>query len=487
MSNTTMGGGAAGRAVVAVDLGAESCRVSLLQWDGQQAGLETMHRFRNAPLEEEGHLCWDLARIRAGIEEGLVLCAQKSARPIDSIGIDGWAVDYVWLDSESVPLRNPFCYRDPRTERSQQELWKRIPRDRIYSLTGIQMIRLNTLYQLYADQCEQLPLGERWLNLPEYFLHFLGGEPVAEYTNATHTQMVEAGSKRWCTDILDSAGLDIHLAPKIVPPGTVLGTLKGPLADLPQYRSAKLIAPACHDTACAVAAIGAEGEDWAFISSGTWSLVGSVLPEACVTAAACQNNFSNEGGLGGTVNFLKNVNGMWMIEECLRRWHEQQVNWKLEDLISACGRLEPPQYTLAVDEPELLLSHNMPERINSVLRKHGHAEIPTDPGMAPQVANLIFHSLAQRYAEILQQVTEVTGKSLRKVFIVGGGSKNEYLNHLLHARSGLDVIIGPVEASTIGNAAIQMAVLDSSVESAWGVQVSAVAEWSRTIAAPVAA
>ena len=485
MTGTSHAHAAVERRVVAVDLGAESCRVSLLEWNGREAALETVHRFRNAPVECEGHWYWDLTRICAGVEEGLVLCAHKSGGPIDSIGVDGWGVDYVWLDAQLHPLRKPFCYRDPRTERAQLDLWKKISPERIYALTGIQMMRLNTLYQLYADRCERLPTGARWQNLPEYVLHWLGGEVVSEYTSAANSQMVEAGSMRWSRGIFDAAGLDIHLASKIVPPGTVVGTVQGTLAELPQYRSTKLIAPACHDTGSAVAGIPADGDDWAFISSGTWSIVGTLLPKPCLSEAAFRHDFSNEGGLGGSARFLKNVNGMWLIEECLRFWREKGADWKLEDLIQACRQLEAPPCILSVDDPELVLSQRMPDRINSVLRRQGHAELSSHPSMAPQFANLIFHSLAHRYAEILQQVSEVSGKILRRLFIVGGGSQNEYLNDLIRRRCGLEIIRGPVESSTIGNAAVQLAVLDGSVEPVWGVRADSVASWSRAIAAPV--
>jgi rhamnulokinase len=455
----------------------------LLQWDGSDAALDTLHRFPNHPVERDGQLYWDLDRICSGVEEGLAICARQAAGAIDSIGVDGWAVDYVWLNSQSVPLRNPFCYRDPRTERAQLELWKQILPERIYALTGIQMLRFNTLYQLYADQREQLPTGVSWLTLPEYLLHWLGGEAVSEYTNATHTQMVEAGSMQWCSEIMDVAGLDVGAAPKIVPPGTVLGRVQGRLAGLPEFRLTKLIAPACHDTGSAVAGVPGESDDWAFISSGTWSIVGTVLPEPCTTDVARLYNFSNEGGLGGTVRFLKNVNGMWLIEECLRSWREERTEWDVAGLIGACRTLHAPRELLAVDDPELLLSQHMPDRINSVLRKHGHKEISTHPSMAPHFANLIFHSLVHRYAEILQQLTEVTGKALRKLFVVGGGSRNRYLNELIRERCGIELLLGPVESSTIGNAAIQLAVLDGSVEPDWGVRPDAVAKWSRAIAA----
>ena len=239
------------------------------------------------------------------------------------------------------------------------------------------------------------------------------------------------------------------------------------------------------DIGSAVAGIPDDGGDWAFISSGTWSLVGTPLPVPCLSEAAFRHNFSNEGGLGGSVRFLKNVNGMWLIEECLRFWREKQADWKLGDLIHACGQLDVPDCILSVDDPELMLSQRMPDRINSVLCRQGHAELSTHPSMAPQFANLIFHSLAQRYAEILQQMSQVSGKTIRRLFIVGGGSQNEYLNGLIRRQCGLELIRGPVESSTIGNAAVQLAVLDGSVEPKWGVRAEAVASWSRAIAAPV--
>jgi rhamnulokinase len=259
------------------------------------------------------------------------------------------------------------------------------------------------------------------------------------------------------------------------------------LAELLAFRATRLIAPACHDTGSAVAGIPDAGDDWAFISSGTWSLVGTVLPEARTTAAARRHNFSNEGGLGGAVRFLKNVNGMWLLEECLRSWREEGADWDFAGIIGACRALDPPRELLAVDDPDLLLGHRMPERINSVLRNHGCQEIPTHPSMAPRFANLIFHSLANRYAEVLRQLTEVTAKPLRKLFVVGGGSRNGYLNDLIGKCCGVEVILGPVESTTVGNAAIQMAVLDGSVEPVWGVLPAAVAQWSQAIAAPVAA
>jgi rhamnulokinase len=467
------------RTSIAVDLGASSCRVSLLQWQQGSGNIRTVHRFPNSAITIDDRLYWDIERICAEVAAGIRKCAQIAEEPIDSIGIDGWGVDYVRVGSDGAPLSNPFCYRDARAERGKNAFWKVMPPQRIYELTGIQHMALNTLYQLYEDKCEGLPTGKFWLNVPEYTLYRLGGKPVAEYTSAANSQMLRAGKLEWCDEVFEAAGFDKAVAPKIVPPGTVLGPLKGPFSDLPALRNTLLIAPACHDTGSAVAGIPSEGDDWAFLSSGTWSLLGSVLSMPCTNDLASQHNFSNEGGLGGRVRFLKNLNGMWLIQECQREWVSMGKNWDIATLVCACEILPPPKFFLQVDDPSLLLPDKMLERINSVLQKQGLACVSTDPANAPETANLIFHSLAARYAEVLQYLSSVTGKTLRRLYVVGGGSKNEFLNRLIEEATGLEVRRGAAESSTIGNLAIQLAVMDGAMSAEKGVLPEAVAEWSR--------
>lgn len=247
---------------VAIDLGAGSCRVSLGEWNGTSARVIIAHRFPNEPVDRNGHLYWQLDRLCHGAEDGLRGCAElrtERVGEINSIGVDGWAVDYVQLDAVGRPLGDPFCYRDPRTETSMPEVWARIGRERIYELTGIQLLRFNTLYQLYADLLDKVTPGTCWLNIPEYLLYRLGGSKagtaVAEYTNATHTQLVDVRKREWCDEIFQKVGLDRSAAPKIVPPGTRVGLVEAPLASLPAYKNTELIAPACHDTGAAVAGI----------------------------------------------------------------------------------------------------------------------------------------------------------------------------------------------------------------------------------------
>jgi len=476
-------------ALIAVDLGAESCRVSLLRWSDDRPIIELVHRFPNGPLELGGRLRWDLEGIVQGVEEGLRASARAieegrhgRRRGIGGIGVDGWAVDYVRLGPDGKPLGDPLCYRDERTVVAEREVLSRIPASRLYALTGIQQLRLNTLHQLYADAADGIPAGARWLNLPEYILHALGARCVSEYTNATHTQLVDLKRRDWCEEIFAAAGLDVAAAPRIVPCGTSLGRLSGPLARLPAFRNAELIAPACHDTASAIAGIPAEGDDWAYISSGTWSLVGTVLDQACTTADAERLNFTNEGGAGGRICFLKNVNGMWLLRQCMDAWQQAGGVFTMPELIEAAEKLPAPEALLNVDEPDLLLPGNMPQRINRQRQQAGLVPLDESPDAAPVMATLIFHSLAARYAEVLTSVGRITGKKLKRVYVVGGGSRNAYLNRLTAEKTGLDVSCAAVESSTVGNFAIQLAALEGAYDPESGVKADAVARWAGVLA-----
>jgi len=464
----------------AIDIGAESGRVTLAEWDGARAHMRVVHRFLNGPVERDGHLYWDVDLLARGIEEGLRRAAELAPEGIDTLGLDTWGVDYVRLNEKGERLSLPFCYRDPRTETAPAEVWARISPERLYQLTGMQFMRLNTLYQLYADQRDGLPPGALWLQISSYLMCGLGAPPLAEYTNASTTNLVDVHTRNWCDEVFEKVGLDRKAAAPIVFPGVRLGPVKGPLAALPAYRNTQLIATATHDTGAAVAGIPDAGTDWAFISSGTWSLVGMPLEEPCTNDVARREDYTNEGGIAGRIRFLKNVNGMWLIEECLREWRAKGVDWKVADLVAACARQPVPKVTFPVTSPELILPGNMPGRINRELEKAGHAPLPEDGQHAPEMASVIFVSLAARYAEILKGIQEATGQKLRCVYIVGGGSQNEYLNGLIAERSGLKVVRGPVESTTAGNVAVQFAALDC--DSPKGATPAAVAEWAARLA-----
>jgi rhamnulokinase len=469
------------KALVAVDLGAQSCRVSLLRRQHGDPEIELVHRFPNGPRQTSNGLCWDAEKIFEGIAGGLRACAEAATEGIASIGIDGWAVDYVHLLPSGEAACEPFCYRDVRTEEAERQVHELVPPAQVYAQTGIQILRLNTLYQLYADKLAAKHADLPWLNLPEFMSYRLSGAPVAEYTNATHTALVELGAHEWCRPIFERTGLSLEAAPPIVPSGTVIGELQGELRELSEFREAKIIVPACHDTASAIAAIPARGDDWAFVSSGTWSLVGTVLDSPCVTNDAYQSNFTNLGGVGGKTYFLKNVNGMWLLQQCMEQWEHMGQRWSLNELIHACASLEPPDCLVDVDEPSLMVPGDTVKKLNRQLGQRGATQLAGNGVGIAKTANLIFHSLAARYAQVLSSISDVTGKKLRRLFIVGGGNQNDLLNRLTAKRTGLEVICGAVESTTIGNFAVQMAALDGSWSKDVGVSAAAVTEWAEKL------
>jgi rhamnulokinase len=457
------------RAIVAVDLGAQSCRVSLLRWLQNGPSVQLVHRVANAPVESSGCLRWNLSLLCTAADEGMRRCAAIATEGIAAVGVTGWAVDYVRLngsfataspDSARIaPIADPFCYRDTRTASAMKALHAKIPAERLYELTGIQVLALNTLYQMYADGIAGIPANLSWLNLPEYLLYRWGAKPVAEYTNATHTSMVALGKRQWSQEVFDAAGLEISAAPEIVPPGSIVGRLQGPLAELPALQNTLLIAPACHDTASAIAGIHGYGDDWAYISSGTWSLVGTLLDQPCAGPEAARLNFTNEGGIGGTICFLRNVNGLWLQDQCMEAWKTNGEHRSIEELIDAAAKLPSPQALIDVDDPRLIAPGRMPERIAAQLESAG---IPAQSFLSspPAMITLILHSLAARYAALLHQIETLTAKKFRRLYIVGGGSRNALLNRLTQKATQLELVCGAQESSTIGNLSIQMAVLE---------------------------
>jgi rhamnulokinase len=446
---------------VAVDLGAESCRVSLLRWVDDSPHITLVHRIPNGPVADGDHLRWDLEAIWAGVQEGLRLGADIAVEGIASIAVDGWATDYVRLNADGFATADPFCYRDPRNIAAEQAVHQRIDMHRLYALTGLQRLRFNTVYQLYADQMAGIPAGMPWVNIPEYVLYLLGGRKVAEYTNATHTGLVSTATGHWCAEVFEAVGLDLAAAPVLVQPGTDVGALRGPLAALPAYQGTRLIAPACHDTASAIAGIPGPTDDSGYISSGTWSLVGAVLDRPCNTPQAFEKDFTNQGGVAGEVCFHKNVNGMWLLRQSIDHWNAQgDVQWTVPGLIAQADGLGAPDRVFNVDQEDLMLPGDVPGHINQQRRAAGLAPLSEASQDAPVFASLILHSLAARYAEVFRDLMKVTGKQLRQLHIVGGGSRNRLLNRLTEQATELKVHCGYVESATIGNFALQLAADD---------------------------
>ncbi|MGC2300902.1 MAG: FGGY family carbohydrate kinase [Acidobacteriaceae bacterium] len=444
-------------AVIAIDLGAESCRVSLLRWREHAPSVFMVRRFENGP-EDHGQdgLRWNLDRICIELEAGLRSCADMAPEGIASIGVTGWAVDYVRLDASGRPLAQPFCYRDERTQSAFKAVHAIVPAASLYGRTGVQIQTINTIYQLYADKSSGVASSAPWVNLPEYILHWLGAPRIAEYTNATHTGLVDTETRQWSGPIFQALGLDLAAAPDLVPPGTALGPPREDLRRLPAFATTQLVAPACHDTASAIAGIPERLGGWAYISSGTWSLVGVPLTHSLRSHASYSRGFTNLGAADGGVLFHCGIPGMWLLRQCMNTWVPDR-RWSLAQLIEEAKRLPSPDHWLDLDDPALLPPGDMPARINDQRKRQSLAPLPPGCEAAPQYANLIFHSLAHRYGVLFDEIEEMTAHRPGHICVVGGGSQNEYLNALTSATTGVPVRRCSVESSTLGNFALQWA------------------------------
>ncbi len=445
------------RARIAIDLGAESCRVSLLTWRNAQPKIELIHRVPNGPVHVGGSLRWPFDRILSGLDDGLRKAAAAAPEGVASIAVDGWAVDYMRLNPSGEPIANPFCYRDERNIGSKEAAEQVVPADWMYRHTGAQPLRINTVYQLLADGAAGVDSHAPWVNLPEYVLHWLGGRRVAEYTNATHTGLVDLATGDWSEELIERFGLVKEACAPIVPAGTVVGKLSGRLAELPAFCNTDLIAPACHDTASAIAGIPTALESAAYICSGTWSLVGTRIATPMATPEAMQAGFTNQGAAGGGFCFHANVNGMWILKQCLESWRKAGRQWEIEALIEQAAKCDDFPGIVPVDAPVLMLDDDMPARLNEQLRAAGHATIEDRAGNEPLFARTIFESLASRYAAVLGNLEKILGCKLNRIHILGGGSLNQLLTQLTSQHTGLPVETGNVESSTIGNFAVQSA------------------------------
>ncbi|RAQ96565.1 rhamnulokinase [Thermogemmatispora tikiterensis] len=444
------------RYLAVVDLGAESGRVHLARYDGQRLALEEVHRFANGPVALQRHLYWNVLALWQEVISGLRK-ARRLAGRLDSIGVDTWGVDYVLLDDQGLLLGLPFHYRDRRTEGLMEEVFARVPREEIYAQTGIQFMPINTLYQLLAHQREQPHLLENATHLllmPDLFHYWLSGERLCEYTNATTTQCWSVPHGSWARDLLARLGLPTHFLPQVVAPGTPLGTVQGELAE-ELGEDVQVIASATHDTAAAVAGIPmpANPRDRAYISSGTWSLVGLELPQPQI-AQGCASNFTNEGGIFGTVRFLRNVMGLWLLQECRRSWQEGGRSFTYEQLLTLAEEAPAWAVLFDPDHPLFLPPGDMPARIRQQLGAHGQP-VPAAEDISTLV-RAILDSLILRYRQVLELAASITGCALQTVHIVGGGAQNRWLNQGLADATGLTVIAGPIEATAQGNALLQL-------------------------------
>jgi len=449
---------------IAIDLGAESCRVSLLRFIEGRPSVELVHRIPNGPIHRGASLHWPLEDIVDGLEAGLRKAANRAPEGIASIAVDSWAVDYIRLGPGGKPLRDPFCYRDERTTASKHAADQILDPGQLFHRTGAQPLRINTVYQLMADPASGIDPRAPWVCFPEYVLHHLGAPRVAEYTNATHTGLVDVATGNWAPDLFQLLGIPIEAAPPIVPAGSLLGRLQGPLATLNAYRETQLIAPACHDTASAIAGISSSLDSTAYICSGTWSLVGTLVQNPIVSPEAMDARYTNQGAASGGFCFHTNVNGMWLIKQCMDSWAAQGRRWTIEDLVEKAADCPPPEGTIDVDAEPLMLDGNMPARINAELVLRSLAPIADVAGNEPAFARLVFESLAARYATALEHLEQMLGRKLHRIHILGGGSRNQLLTRLAAERTGLPVETGHPESSTVGNLAVQLAASQSAAK-----------------------
>ena len=434
---------------LAFDLGAGSGRAILGRFDGDRLLLEELHRFSNNAVRLLDHLYWDALRLFSEMKIGLAKAAPH--KPV-SLGVDTWGVDFALLDNSGALVGNPFCYRDSRTNGVMEQVFAEVSRGEIFHATGLQFMEINTLFQLYSmKDSAALRSARTLLMMPDLFHYWFSGRAACEASAASTTQFLDPRSRRWATDLLSRLGLPVDILPGVVPPGAPLGELLPTVADECAAGRMQVIAPASHDTGSAVAAIPGQGDDWAYLSSGTWSLLGCEAAEPHVTPSVLERNFTNEGGAWGKIRLLKNICGLWLLEECRREWSRQGVDTSYDDLCRAAEAAEPFRSVIDVDDPSFVAPGDMPKCIVDCCTRHGQPA-PKTPG---QFARCIFESLALKYRLVLADLQQITGTAIRKLHIVGGGSKNRLLCQFATDATGVSVEAGPVEATALGNVLLQ--------------------------------
>lgn len=438
--------------LVVFDLGAESGRAILGLLDGGGLTIEEVHRFANRPVRLNRTLYWNTPGLFQEMIAGLRAASAKTVGEIKAIGIDTWGVDFGILDEHGRLAGLPVHYRDARTQGMMERAFERVPREEIYDRTGIQFLPFNTIYQLMAMQQEnspQLRHGARLLLMSDLLNYFFSGVQVNEYSNASTTQLCDPRRRSWDMRLIQKLNLPERLFGDVVEPGTVLGPTLADVAAEAGLANAntQIVASLGHDTAAAVAAVPNQGEDSCFISSGTWSLMGAVIPRPCLSEQARQHGFTNEGGISGSVRFLRNIAGLWLVQQSKAQFARDGFSYTYEQLTKLAAEAEALRSLIDPDDPEFLTPGNSVERIAEQCRRNGQP-IPRTHG---EVIRCILESLAMRYRRTLESLQEVLGRTFSSIQIVGGGSQNQLLNQLTADCTGLPVIAGPAEATAIGN------------------------------------
>ncbi len=436
---------------LAFDLGAESGRAVLAHLRSGILTTEEVHRFANEPVEYGGSLHWDVARLWFEVREAL---ARLEGLDLAGIGVDAWGVDYALLGERGELLQSPYHYRDRRTEGIMEEVVRKAGKEEIYRATGVQFMPINTLYQLFAARRQTpklLEAAKYLLTIPDLFNYWLTGNAICEFTNATTTQMVNPVKREWAASLLQQLELPAHLPARIIEPGSIVGTLLPDVAGDSSLAGTTVIAPACHDTGSAVAAVSAR-DGTAFLSSGTWSLLGTELDSPVITPDALRMNFTNEGGVNGTTRLLKNVMGLWMLQGCRQSWTAQGRSYDYRELIELAARETPFRHLVDPDDESFLRPPDMLTAISQFCART-HQSAPQEPG---GYVRCVLESLAFKYRLVLRNLEHVCKKHIEQIRIIGGGSKNRLLNQLTADATGRKVLAGPAEATALGNVAIQI-------------------------------
>ncbi|NWG14038.1 MAG: rhamnulokinase [Acidobacteria bacterium] len=449
---------AATRNCLVFDLGAESGRAVLGSFDGNKLTLEEIHRFPNGPVQVLDTLYWDSLRLFAEIKRGISAAIRGKSGGVDTLGIDTWGVDFGLLDRRGELLGNPYHYRDRRSDGMLEEAFSRVPRREIFERTGIQFMQINTLYQLLAMAIQESPVllnARTLLMMPDLFNYWLTGKAVSERTIASTSQCLDPTTGNWASDLVERLGIPARIFPEVVAPGTILGDVAGSVVAETGSLPMRVVAGGCHDTASAVAAVPAQDSDYAYLSSGTWSLMGVEIPRPVINAKSLDYNFTNEGGVCSTIRLLKNIMGLWLIQECRRAWAAEGSPLTYEEIAHIAS--EAPAFAALVDPDhgEFLALGDMPARIRAFCLYSGQQP----PGDIASTARSVFESLALKYRFVLERLEELVGRRLETIHIVGGGSQNRLLCQFTADATGRSVTAGPVEATAAGNALMQLMAL----------------------------
>lgn len=438
---------------LAVDLGAGSGRVVAGIFDGTRLELSEVNRFPNDPVKKAESWHWDLDRLFASIKQGIALAIKQYGDAVVSVGVDTWGVDYGLLDAQGKLLCAPFQYRDKRTQGMLEEACSRMPGREIYERTGIQFMFFNTLFQLLAEaKSPQIEKADRLLFIPDLINYFLTGVVVNERSIASTSQLLNPGTQTWDYDLIKRMGLPERIFGKLMNAGTVLGELQPSVASETGAKNLRVITPASHDTASAVVGVPAEEAEPVFLSSGTWSIIGRELSRPVISDASYQATFSNEGGVFGTTRFLKNIAGMWLMQECKRAWDAAGQSISYDELENRAQAAAPFTSFIDPDAADFQAPPDMPAAITAFCRRTGQSA-PADPG---QFTRVIFESLAFKYRLMKELLARVTGKPIDRIYIVGGGSRNQILNQFAADALNCRVMAGPVEATSTGNIIMQL-------------------------------